>query len=950
VPSRSSRLRPAPPPWLAFALSCALLLLLTSLKLTFRDHIGVGTPFLLYFITILLAAWFGGAISGALVTVLAALLGTYFFVPPFHSFVINDNATRARLMVFLFEGACLTYAAVLARTAQGRARAAGDEARLSLAKLEGLLGAVDDGITVQDPQGKLVYANDPGARLCGYPNAAALLAAPLGEIMSRFELLTPDGKPFPIEDLPGRRVLLGQEAPERLMRVRMRDTGEERHSLVRARPVRLPGGDVSFAVNVFHDVTEMRRRDDELLTSREWFATALRSIGDAVIATDELGRVTFLNPIAEQLTGWSNADAAQRTLPEVFHILDEERRLPVESPVARVLREGGVVGLANHTVLISRAGNELAIDDSAAPIRTAAGELVGTVLVFRDVSRKRTEERQRALLARATQELTSSLDYNLTLATVARMAVPAIADWCAVDILDDGQLRRLAVEHVDPSKVDLVFEIERRYPRDPARPGPREAVLATGQPIMVADIPDADIVAAARDEEHAALLRRLSLRSFIVVPLKAHGGVVGILTLATAESNRRFEDDDLAMALALADRASLAVANARLYADAQRARELAEQASRSKDEFLAMLGHELRNPLAPILTALQLMKLRQATVFEKERAIIERQVRHVVTLVDDLLDISRITRGKIEIARERVDLADTLGKALELAGPILEERQHQVSVAVPRGLIVQGDPVRLAQVLTNLLTNSAKYTNPRGHIEVTATRLSDGPGPGEILLTVRDNGVGIEADLLPRVFHLFVQGQQALDRSKGGLGLGLAIVRTVVELHGGRVSAHSEGLGKGSEFRVTFPALGAAAQPAVAAGVNGGVLAAAPGAARVLVVDDNPDALELLTEVLRLKGHEVHGALDAASALQLAAGRPPDVALLDIGLPVIDGYELARRLRAMPGMEALKLAALTGYGQPNDKERARAAGFDEHLVKPISLEQVEAVLERLLGR
>jgi CheY-like chemotaxis protein/two-component sensor histidine kinase len=336
------------------------------------------------------------------------------------------------------------------------------------------------------------------------------------------------------------------------------------------------------------------------------------------------------------------------------------------------------------------------------------------------------------------------------------------------------------------------------------------------------------------------------------------------------------------------------------------------------------------------------MKLRQANVFEKERAVIERQVRHVVTLVDDLLDISRITRGKVEIAREAVDLRDTVTKALELAGPLLEERQHEIAVHVPRDLLVQGDPVRLAQVVSNLLTNAAKYTNPRGHIVVSGSRDEQ----GAITLSVRDDGVGIEADLLPRVFNLFVQGQQALDRSKGGLGLGLAIVRTVVELHGGRVSAHSEGPGRGSEFRVVLPALGPA--PAV---VPAALPApAARSAARVLVVDDNPDALELLIEVLRWKGHDARGAQDAAAALELAVILRPDVALLDIGLPVIDGYELARRLRALPGLEGLKLAALTGYGQPNDKELARAAGFDEHLVKPIGLEQVEAVLERLLGR
>ena len=290
------------------------------------------------------------------------------------------------------------------------------------------------------------------------------------------------------------------------------------------------------------------------------------------------------------------------------------------------------MGLANHTVLVARDGSEISIDDSAAPIRSAQGALVGSVLVFRDVTPKRTQERQRAFLAEATKELSSSLDYNHTLVTVARLAVPTIADWCAIDMAEDGKLKRLVVEHVDPSKVDLVFELERRYPSDPARLGGRENVFRSGQSALIPEIPSTLLEAAARDAEHLRLIKRLQLHSYMAVPIEVRGHIVGVITFATAESRRRYGHDDLALAKALADRASLAVANARLYAETEHARDVALQANRSKDEFLAMLGHELRNPLAPIFTALQLMKLRQADVFQRERLIIERQLRHVVTL------------------------------------------------------------------------------------------------------------------------------------------------------------------------------------------------------------------------------------------------------------------------------------------------------------------------------
>jgi PAS domain S-box-containing protein len=746
----------------ALSLSYGLLLGLTALKLAWAEFLGPPPPFLLYFSAIVVAAWSGGWVLGLAVTLSAGVLSTYFFVPPRYSFHLDSSVDVLRFVVFIIEGGVITALTARWQLQRMAAAQAAQAAQLSLAKLESVLAAVDDGITVQDAQGKLIYANQPAATLVGFASPSAFLAASVQQVMERFELFTPEGTPFSVADLPGRLVLRGEPAPEQLVRFRVRATGEERWALVRARPVVLDGAAVPFAVNVFHDLTALRRHEEELRLSQEWLATALRSIGDAVIATDARGRVMFMNSVAEQLTGWSDTAARQLPLGSVFRILEEETRTTAENPVERVLREERMVGLANHTVLVSRDGREIALDDSAAPIRSQSGELVGTVLVFRDVSLKREQERQ----------------------------------------------------------------------------------------------------------------------------------VV--------------------------------------------------QASRAKDEFLAMLGHELRNPLAPILTALDLMKLRGSDVFERERAIVERQVKHVVRLVDDLLDISRITSGKVELAKEPVELADTVAKALELAGPLIEERQHSVTVAVPEGLVVQGDPIRLAQVVSNLLTNAAKYTPVAGQIEVFAAASGD-----NVSLYVRDNGLGIEPELLPRVFDLFVQGGQALDRAKGGLGLGLAIVRSVIELHGGRVSASSEGAGRGSEFQVSLPArmrvsdrVSAVQEPVRAAGGAG---------ASVLVVDDNVDALELLAEALRMVGHEIHTAHDAASALRLARSVRPDVALLDIGLPVMDGYELARKLRAMPGLENIKLAALTGYGQLSDKQRARDAGFEEHLVKPISIATLQTVVTRLLA-
>ena len=373
-----------------------------------------------------------------------------------------------------------------------------------------------------------------------------------------------------------------------------------------------------------------------------------------------------------------------------------------------------------------------------------------------------------------------------------------------------------------------------------------------------------------------------------------------------------------------------------------RARHDAEIANRAKDEFLAMLGHELRNPLAPILTALQLLRLRGVQGGQREREIIERQVKHLVALVDDLLDVSRITRGKIQLHRSTFELSEALARAIETASPLLEQKRHVVEIDVPHsGLAVDGDLQRLAQVVANLLTNAAKYTEDGGHIRIVAAAEDD-----EIVLRVRDTGIGIAPDTLPRIFDLFVQERQAMDRAQGGLGLGLAIVRSLVELHGGRVEAHSEGIGHGAEFTLRLPRTSAiTTDKVVTATESREVVARAARPYRVLIVDDNYDAAAMLAEALTLYGHTVRMAHDGVEALRTAEAFKPDVALVDIGLPVVDGYELGQQLAEHPGLSGIRLIAVTGYGQEQDRSRSRNVGFVGHLVKPVDLDQLRKLLD-----
>jgi CheY-like chemotaxis protein len=372
------------------------------------------------------------------------------------------------------------------------------------------------------------------------------------------------------------------------------------------------------------------------------------------------------------------------------------------------------------------------------------------------------------------------------------------------------------------------------------------------------------------------------------------------------------------------------------------ARAAADEADRAKDEFLAMLGHELRNPLSPIVTALHLMRLRGAGVLERERAVIERQVRHLMRLVDDLLDVSRTTRGGLRLELAPVELWAVVDDAIEAAGPLVEERNQKLTVSVPRrGLVIDADRGRLVQVVTNLLNNAAKYTPPRGHITVSGRADGD-----HVELEVADDGAGIAPDLLPRVFDAFTQGRQGLDRKQGGLGLGLAIARQLIVGHGGTIEAHSAGQGRGTIMVVRVPC----ARVPSPRDTCVREAASAPyrhAARRVLVVDDNPDAAKMLAEALVERGHEVRTVGDGPSALQLVDTFVPDIAFLDIGLPAMDGYELAGLLRRVGGLVHMPLVAITGYAQDNDRQRALASGFSEHLAKPLDFDRVLECIESL---
>jgi signal transduction histidine kinase/CheY-like chemotaxis protein len=418
--------------------------------------------------------------------------------------------------------------------------------------------------------------------------------------------------------------------------------------------------------------------------------------------------------------------------------------------------------------------------------------------------------------------------------------------------------------------------------------------------------------------------------NFIYHPLAAPSGQVRDVVVVANDVTSHV------LARRAAEQLAIELDNARR--EAEQARDDAQRANRAKDEFLAMLGHELRNPLAPIFTALDLMRLRGGTT-SRETEVIERQARHLTGLVDDLLDVSRITSGKIELKRHLIALDDVLAKAVETASPLFEKRRHELRVDVPSGLLVDGDSTRLVQVFANLLTNAAKYTDPGGDIAVAARR--DG---ASMVVEVRDNGRGISPEMLPKIFELFAQESQNIDRAQGGLGLGLAIVRSLVSMHGGEVHARSEGSRQGSTFVVRLPVAAALTQASTNRAASGWQAALDLDHQHLLIVDDNEDAALLLADALTALGYTCEVAHDGPKALEIAKRAAFDAVVLDIGLPAMDGYEVARHLRALPGWHDIPLIAITGYGQQHDKQRSLAAGFDHHFVKPVDISALASVI------
>ncbi len=641
------------------------------------------------------------------------------------------------------------------------------------------------------------------------------------------------------------------------------------------------------------------------------------------------------HPVAEVLRSGRPQFASEVTGPvlDAIAVDPEHRRLARELAYASyvvvpLIARGRTLGA------ISLVSGESGRRYSAADLALAE-ELARRAALAVDNARLYGESEARRRSAEALAETGRLLSQTLSFDDVAERVVGRVRDLigatCAVVYRLDpstGVFRGLAVSG----------EIGPGFPENltiPSEMGTVGLAMRERQPVMTTDLmQDSRIVIGA---ELRGRLESSPHRAGLAVPLIVQDEVIGVLFLGD-RVGRRFTADEVRVAQAFADQAAIAFNNARLYEAERRARSEAEAASVAKDHFLAMLAHELRNPLGPIRSGIYLVGRRLSTdpLVQRARAIIERQLMHLTRLLDDLLDVARITQAKIELVKAPVELATAVSEAVEATRDLVEARGHTVRLALPEDPIrLEADPTRLVQIIGNLLHNAAKYTPGGGTITVTGRA-----EPDWIVFSVKDTGIGIPSEMLPRVFDLFAQVDPSPARSEGGLGIGLTLVRRLVELHGGRVTARSEGKGQGSEFIVRLPA--GATTPRVAPAPS----PVPPGGERrILIVEDNADAAEMMRIALELAGHRVWVVGDGPQGAEWARRERPDVMLVDIGLPGFDGYEVARRVRAALG-PAVLLVALTGYGQPQDQRRAAEAGFDLHLVKPVDPDQLAVLIAR----
>jgi PAS domain S-box-containing protein len=873
-------------------------------------------------------------------------------------------------------------------------------------RLEIILEGLGDGVTVQDSSGAVIFANTAAARTCGYGTVEEFLQATPDRIGSRFEVLAEDGSRLDRSLLPGRRVLSGEPSAAAVIQVSHLSSGRLAWINVRASGVAGADGKPELAINIWHDVTEDRRREQRekylaqatsaLAESLDYTATLTTlakllvpgladwcsiellqgdELKPLVVAHADPEKVRYARQVGQRYpsrrdqprgvwnvirTGTSELyadipDALLHESAQDAEHLDILRAVGMKSVIIVPLRcRDRVLGAMSLVSAESGRGYDAQDLTLAEKLGRHAGTAIENAMLYRAEQRARD---RLELLARAGKFFASAASYEDMLGQVVQVALPALADFAFFDVVESGGVRRIAAAHQDPHLDALVKSTT--WARS-ERTDKNLCALSSGESGFHSNIDDAWLTDVATSPEHLALLRALNLGSLLTIPLRARGELLGSLTLCYGGSGRQHQPEDLPLAEELARRAAIALANVRLYEQAREsanqatlAAKRAEEANRVKDDFLATVSHELRTPLNAIVGWSALLQARELEPpIAKAVATIHRNAVAQGKIIEDILDVSRIIMGKLGLALKAADLVAVVRDAIEVVLPSAAAKDISVHFepAAPDCLLV-ADPERLQQVVWNLLSNAIKFSQQGGSVAIKLQH--DG---SKVSLAVTDSGRGIDPVFLPFVFDRFKQADGSATRRVGGLGLGLAIVRHLVELHGGHVEAFSAGTGSGATFTITLP-VRAVLPGAMLPGGEEQLQRHAPAAApvrqlagrRVLVVDDEVDARELLEAVLTEAGASVATAASAAEALAIIPRFRPHVLVSDIGMPDEDGYSLAKRVskldRASGG--GIPSIALTAYTRGLDKTRATAAGFSTHVSKPVSPDHLVAAVANL---
>ncbi len=810
---------------------------------------------------------------------------------------------------------------------QERRRAAHLESRL-----QSLLNRLDVGVFCADLEGQVLEANASFLYLLGVSTLAEAQALNLNTI-------------FP----PRQRQMVGERLP-------YQQVYEWEGQLCRA-DGRLLWVKWNEAINIFdgntsidglvEDISERKYIEAARQESEERFRTLADTAPVFLWLADPQKRWHFFNKGWLNFTGRNLAQEIGRGWLEGIHPGDRDQYW------TRFLEAFSARQEFSIEYRLRRFDGEYRwLLDTGIPRYGRDGTFVGYIGSVLDITERKRAENALSLLAEAGTVLSSSLESETILTSVARLAVPDLADWCIIDILEEEELRRFAVVHEDPNKMTWAHELQRRYPPKLDSSQAQAEVLRTGASRLYPEISEEQLVAGAQDAEHLRILQELGLRSTMMVPLWARGRTLGIVTLIAAESGRHYTTQDLQIAEELARRAALAIDNAYLYSVAERDRKLAEAASRMKDEFLATLSHELRTPLNSILGWAQLLRERRLneTTFARAVETIERNAKLQTRLVEDILDVSQIISGNLRLEVLPIDLKEILDATIESMRPAINARSIELICELdPNAGMVSGDANRLQQVFWNLLSNAVKFTPEGGQIWLSFHKLDS-----TAQVQIRDTGIGISTEFLPYVFERFSQADSSTTRLYGGLGLGLAVARHLVELHGGTVSAQSAGQGQGATFIVELPLI---SQPSNPTQPNSARLEAfdattALQGVRILIVDDEVDGRELLAFILEQYGAAVTTAPSAARALEEIQQSVPDLLISDIGMPEESGYALIRKVRARKPNRGgeVPAIALTAYATEEDRQQSLLAGFQAHVPKPVEAAQLIATVAGILGK